>query len=61
MEIGKERYGFFKTRYFIKVDNYTTYYYNKYFFIKAIITNIKELEIEITDELELAEKVNKIL
>ena len=61
MEIGKERYGFFKTRYFIKVDNYITYYYDKYFFIKAIITNIKELDLGIIDELELAEKANKIL
>lgn len=61
MEIGKEMYKLFKWRYYIKVDNVTTYYYDKYYFVKKVFELIDLENIEITDEFELINTFNKIL
>ncbi|MDB2049611.1 hypothetical protein [Clostridium perfringens] len=61
MFIGKERYGFFQIRYFIKIDNTTTYYYDKYFFVRAVIKVQKELGLTALDEFRIACKVNTII
>lgn len=61
MEIGKEMYKLFKWRYFIKVDNVTTYYYDKYYFAKKAFELIILENIEVTDEFKLMKKFNKML
>lgn len=61
MEIGVERYGFFKKRYFVKIGNITNYYYGKYYFVKAVVENAKELDLGAIDELEIDDLFNKIL
>lgn len=61
MEIGKERYGFFKKRYYVKIGNVTNYYYSKYSFIKTIVENVEELGLRAVDELEIDSLLEKIL
>lgn len=61
MEIGKERYKLFKHRYYIKIENVTNYYYDKYFFVRAIIQNVDELGLGVVDELEINSLLNRIL
>lgn len=34
ISVGKERYGLFKKRYWIQIDNVTDYYYSEYTFWK---------------------------
>lgn len=61
MFIGKERYGFFKKRYFIKNGDTTTYYYDKYFFVRAIINAQKDLDLNAFDEFKISCEVNQII
>lgn len=61
LNFGKERYHIFKVRYYIKLDNITNYYYDKYSFVKAIVETIKEYEISKADELRIRNILNKML
>lgn len=61
MEIGIERYGFFKKRYYIKIGNVTNYYYGKYYFVKDIVEYVEELGLGALDELEIDSLLNEIL
>ena len=61
MGIGKERYGFFRKRYYIKVDNITNYYYSKYHFVKTIVENVEKLKIGAMDELKIDSLLEKML
>lgn len=60
--LWKELYGFFKVRYCIKIDNQTSYYYDKYSFIKNIfkIFDINKIENSI-DDLKLGKFINNII
>lgn len=56
--IGKERYGFFKCRYYIKIDNVTNYYYSKAGFVKKAFELVKKNCIE---KLRLENTLNKLI
>lgn len=56
--IGKERYDFFKYRYYIRVNNVTNYYYSKAGFVKKAFEIVEKNSIE---ELKLENMLNKLL
>lgn len=56
--IGKERYGFFKYRYYIKINDVTSYYYSKAGFVKKAFELVEKNCIE---ELKLENTLNKLL
>lgn len=58
MSIGKERYGFFKWRYYIKIDNVTDYYYSKSRFVRKAFELVQK---DCIEELKLENALNKIL
>lgn len=46
ISVGKERYKIFKKRYFISIDNITTYYYTEYDFWKNFFNVVKRHEVD---------------
>lgn len=58
MSVGKEMYGFFKWRYYIKIGNETRYYYSKARFVKDAFEFIEKNSVE---ELKLENALNSML
>lgn len=56
--IGREMYGFFKYRYYIKIDNVKDYYYSKALFVKRAFELIDNNPI---DQMELEDILNQII
>lgn len=56
--IGREAYGFFKYRYYIKVGNVTDYYYSKAKFVKEAFELISD---DVIEQLKLENMLNKLI
>lgn len=59
IRVGKQRYKLFKHRYFIGVDEVTTYYYDEYFFWKAFFEVMEEYEVNSLEETILGLKISR--
>lgn len=57
--VGKERYNLFKKRYYIKIDNVTTYYYSEYIFWKEFFKMCEEYQIGSLDRSTLGFSIDK--
>lgn len=50
ISVGKERYGLFKKRYWIQIDNVTDYYYSEYSFWKEFFRVCELYEVSELDK-----------
>lgn len=60
ISVGKERYRFFKKRYYIKIDNITEYFYTEYDFWNNFFSICSEYEIDSLDILKLGYSINYV-
>ena len=58
MIVGKEMYGFFKWRYYIRINGATTYYYSKSAFVRKAFELVEKDSIE---ELKLENALDRLL